>query len=186
MTDTPPSMSTPDTQGAPVATPREKRLRIVLLASLAVNLLVIGAVVGAGIAIKRHGPPHGGRGAEDYGLMGFTRTLPSDRRKEIRKELKQERAKLRPLVDEIEQARDDAASVLASEPFNRDALRAASDKVTEREQTLKAAGLDMFLNHAEKLTAAERKSLSEWWKTKRPRRRPPTDDKPDADDPPPQ
>lgn len=168
---------------ATAPSPRERRLRLLLIASLAVNLLIVGAVVGAGMFMKRHGPPHGMRRGEDFGLMAFTRTLEPERRKEIRKELRNARKEIRPLMEAIEEARSEAATVLAAEPFDRTALKIAADKVTEREQTLKAAALNVFLDQAEKLTAEERKSLSEWWKKRRQRRGPRPDDEQAAKEP---
>lgn len=166
--------TTPDTPApaTPPGAPRQKWLKIVLVVSLAANLLVIGTVVGAGIAFRRHhGPPPGIRGGDDFGMMGFTRTLEPARRDEIRKNLRAARKQLRSYVTEIEEARNQAADALAANPFSRDVLKTATGKVAEREARLKQEAVALFLDQAEKLTAEERKSLSDWWRKKRRRPR---------------
>ncbi len=60
-----------------------------LIASLALNLLFIGAVAGAMLGHGRH-PPRLGK-SEDFGMMGLSRVLPEDRRKEMRKLLRADR-----------------------------------------------------------------------------------------------
>lgn len=144
-----------------------RRLKYALIASLALNLLVVGVVAGTMIGFGKHHPPRGHhpRG-EDFGLMGLTRTLPEARRKEIRKQLRAERGKLRPLFDEVRTARRDAADKLAAEPFDRAALAAAFDVAGERERALRQEAVNIFLGQAERLNPDERRTLAEWWRKK--------------------
>ena len=144
-----------------------RRLKYALIASLALNLLVIGAVAGTMIGFgKHHGPRGGHPRGEDFGLMGLTRTLPEERRKEIRKQLREERGKLRPLFEEIRTARREAAEKLAAEPFDRAALESALAGVGDRERTLRQEAIAIFLGHVERLTADERRTLADWWRKK--------------------
>lgn len=143
---------------------KERRLRLLLIASVAVNLLVIGAIVGTALTWKRHGWRHGGLRGEDFGLMALTRSMPAERRDPIRKALRQERAKLRPLWDDVGAARLEAAGVLGAEPFDRARLKDAIGKIAEAEGKLKAAGVETFLDAAEQLTSEERKELSDRWR----------------------
>jgi uncharacterized membrane protein len=150
----------PSTQPAPGS----RRLKYALIVSLALNLLIIGAVAGTMYGFKRH-PPRFGQGArEDFGLMGLTHKLPEDRRKELRKQLRQERIAFRPLIDEIGAARRDAADKLAAEPFDKAALEAAIANVGEKERALRQSAVGIFLGHAERLTPDERRTLAEWWR----------------------
>jgi uncharacterized membrane protein len=132
-----------------------------LIASLAFNLLVIGALGGAMLMGRRHGPGYG-RG-EDFGLLGFSRTLPAERRAVIRKTLQKDRASLKPLWVEMRQAREGVAAVIVAEPFDKAQLKAAIDKINEAEGKLKQAGLTIFLSTAEQLTSDERHALRDWW-----------------------
>jgi uncharacterized membrane protein len=155
--------------GVPASPPpgsKERRLRLLLIASVAVNLLVIGAIAGAMLTWKKHGPRFGGHRGEDFGLMALTRALPPERRGPIRKAIKEDRASLKPLWHDIARARLDAADVLASESYSRDRLKEAIAKITEAEIKLRSAGREMFLNIADQLNPAERRELSEWWRTK--------------------
>lgn len=172
----------------PVAPPDsgKKRLKYALIASLALNLLILGAVAGTMYTFHKHGrPPPGGR--EDFGLMGLSRDFPGDRKKAFRKELRADREKLRPLLDEANTARREAADALAAEPFDRAKLEAAITKVRDRERDVRQSAIALFLGHAETLTPDERKKLADWWRKKaefRAKRRH-DDDKPDDEPPPP-
>ncbi|MCK5549487.1 MAG: periplasmic heavy metal sensor, partial [Hyphomicrobiaceae bacterium] len=73
-----------------------RRLRLALIFSLALNALIIGAVGGA-LLFARHGHGWGWHGRKDFGLYGFARTLPEDRRDVIRTAIKDGWTKLKPL-----------------------------------------------------------------------------------------
>lgn len=148
----------PPPQGA-----RSGWLKYALIASLALNLLILGAVAGSMYHFGRHRPFFGGRG-EDFGLMGLSRHLSEERRKEIRKRLKDDREALRPLVDEVRAARRAAADRLAAEPFDKAALESAITAAAEKERVLRQAAVTAFLTHAEWLKADERRLLADWWR----------------------
>lgn len=143
-------------------------LKYALIASLALNLLIVGAVAGTmiGFGKHHHGPRVGHPRGEDFGLMGLTRTLPEERRKEVRKQLREDRGKLRPLFEDIRAARREAADKLAADPFDRTALEGALATVSDRERTLRQEAVGIFLGHVERLTADERRTLAEWWRKK--------------------
>jgi uncharacterized membrane protein len=165
--------------------PVKRRLKYGLIASLALNLAIIGAVAGSMLGHGRHPPPRSGQG-EDFGMMGLTRVLPDDRRKEMRKLLRTDRENLRPLMDEVRAARRTAADKLAAEPFDRAALEAAIASVAEKERALRQSAVTAFVGHVESLKPDERAKLAEFWrkKSESPRRRK-KDDKDEADAPPP-
>ncbi|MCC7253736.1 periplasmic heavy metal sensor [Hyphomicrobium sp.] len=144
-----------------------RRVKYALIASLALNLLVLGIVAGSMLGFGKHHPRFGGhpRG-EDFGLMGLTRTLPEERRKEIRKQLRDDRVKLRPLVEDIRTERREAADKLDAEPFDRAALESAISAVTGKEQAMRQEAVSIFLGHVERLSADERRTLAEWWRKK--------------------
>lgn len=157
----------------PEPTPSEptgsRRLKYALIASLALNLLVVGAVGGAlyTFGFGKHPPPRFAHGrGEDFGLMGLTRTLPEERRKDIRKKLRDDRERLRPLIEDLRAARRDAATKLAADPFDSAALKGAFDVSGEKDRAVREAAIAAFLSHAEQLTADERRRLASWW-TKR-------------------
>lgn len=140
-----------------------RRLKYALIASLALNLLIIGAAAGTMYGFRKHPPRFGAGRGEDFGLMGLTHRLPSERKKEIRKQLRADRVALRPLVEEVRAARRAAAEKLAAEPFDRAALDSAITAAAEKDRTLRQAAVTAFLGHAEQLTSEERRMLADWW-----------------------
>lgn len=144
-----------------------RRLKYALIASLALNLLVVGAVAGTMVmhGFGRHPLPRIGYGPhQDFGLMGLTRRLPEERRKEIRKKLREDRDKLRPLIEDLRAARRDAADKLAAEPFDSMALKSAFDVAGEKDRAVREAAIAAFLVHAEQLKPEERRMLADWWR----------------------
>lgn len=158
-TTTPPAAVAPGALG--------RTLKIALFLSVALNLLVIGAVVGTMYGLHRGGPGrHFGGGADDFGVSSIVRLLPEARRKEIRKELSANRIKLRPMIDEIRALRRAAADQLAADPFDRAALQAAIDKVAEKERALRQTAVGMFMDRAAALSTDERHLLADAWRRK--------------------
>ncbi len=153
--------------GAEPQKPGSRRLKYALIASLALNLLILGTVAGAMYTFGKHPPPRPGhmRG-EDFGLMGLSREFPEDRRKEFRKQLRDDRAQLKPMMEEIRVARRGAADKLGAQPFDRAALEAAIATVAEKERAFRQAAVSLFLGHAEQLTPDERQKLADWWRKK--------------------
>ncbi|MBX9861568.1 MAG: periplasmic heavy metal sensor [Hyphomicrobium sp.] len=162
--------------------PGKRRLKYALIASLALNLLILGAVAGTMLGHRQHMPRGGPGGGEDFGMMGLTRVLPDERRKEMRKLLREDRASLRPLMDDVRTARRAAADKLAAEPFDRAALDAAISSVAEKERTLRQTAVKAFLGHVETLKPDERAKLAEFWRKKsEPPHRKKKDEKGDDD-----
>lgn len=159
-------MSVADTPDAPVPAPSGQRTKWLLIASLGLNLLIAGAVAGA--MFMHRGGPHGrwGIGPQDFGLMGFARSLPPERRDMVREELKGLRGALKPMRQEIRAAREEAANLLAADPFDRNALKAALVKVGTAEQSMRGTSVDRLLGVIDRFTPAERQSLSAAWKKK--------------------
>lgn len=141
----------------------KRRLRTALLCSLAVNLLGVGLIAGAIIA----GPHHGGRG--EFGLKGFSHTLPKDRGDVLRQSFEQQRPKFRELREAARTARREATGVLVAEPYDKAKLSASIAKIDEAESKLRVLVSDYFIDTAEKLTPEERAQLAEWWKKRQPR-----------------
>ncbi len=157
-------VSRPDPAPSPGSGSR--RLKYALIVSLALNLLVLGAAAGTlyTYGFGKHGPQRFGPGrGEDFGLMSLTYRLPEERRKEIRKKLREDRAVLKPLIEDVRAARRTAAETLAAAPYDRAALESAITVSADKERTLRQAAVAAFLGHADTLTAEERGLLAERW-----------------------
>lgn len=138
-------------------------LRIALIASLALNVLIVGAVAGMLVFGRHHGWKHHGY----RGLMGFARTLPAERGDEIREKLKSERAALAPLRKAEREARVEARSILMTEPFDLDRFKAALKRAAEADASEKKARMAVFAQMVATLTPEERQQLHKWFERRR-------------------
>jgi uncharacterized membrane protein len=136
-----------------------------LIASLALNLLLIGLIAGGIWRVRHHGQILGG----DLGLMGFVRHLPADRQPEIREQLLSAGKNLMPLRKDVQEAWMMANSVLATEPFDKETLKAALAKSRETTARVEEAMASVFAETAAKLTPTERKALQAWREKHKPR-----------------
>jgi uncharacterized membrane protein len=161
--------------------PARLNLRLALMASLALNVLIIGAVAGTLLVSRHHGwKGHGFKGA---GLAGFARTLPAERADAIRSRLEQEKAILDPLRAEERAARNAARSVLMTEPFDVEKFKSALDRAVDADAKEKRARMNLLAETAATLTPEERRQLHNWFEKRRKYFRGHRDD--DAPPPPP-
>lgn len=137
---------------------RSRWLYPVLIASLALNLLVIGAATGA-MWSHRHGHH---RLAGERGLLGFVRELPNERQSKIREVLEAEREKLKPLRETARAKWAETNEVLGTEPFDKDKYKAALDRMNEAQMQVRATITDAMVDLAARLTPEERRVLKEW------------------------
>ena len=129
-----------------------------LIASLALNLLIAGAVA-AGMWRFRH---HGVAGAAGRSMMDFVHQLPTDRQAAIGNELGVEKEKLRPLRQEMREAASSTNAAIAAEPFDKDKLKAAASRSGELNVRMQATLSNALVELADKLTPNERKELQVW------------------------
>jgi uncharacterized membrane protein len=142
--------------------PRRRWLWVALIASLAINAVLIGMVartlwqVRANVALAGVGP--------DARLPAFVNTLPPERRDVLRKAGAPERPwmMLRPLRLEVRQARADAARLFLADPFDKAAFTAAQTRMFNAETKLREAQLRHLPDIGERMTAAERRAYLHW------------------------
>ncbi len=169
---------------------------IALVASLAVNLLVIGAV-GGSMWVFRHGEHgHGSQAMGSHHMRRFIRSLPDERQAAVRRVLGDARRGARPQWREVWQARRSALTELEREPFDRGTYAVALDKVHIAERRARAGTNQLFVELAAALTPQERRAFVKfvrdrrghrrYWRRKfRERRRPGQADRDGAPRPPP-
>lgn len=139
---------------APVQQP-SRWLKPLLIASLALNLIVIGGAAGAFFK-HRHGGGHA------RGLTGFVKKLPAGRQPELMALVKAEREKIKPIREEIRANWDETNTALAAEPFDKDRLKAAMAKLIEAEMRMRTLVGDAIVTTAEKLSPGERQQMKAW------------------------
>jgi uncharacterized membrane protein len=169
--------------GAGTDRPASFNLRVALMASLALNVLIIGAVAGTFLVSCFNGwSVHGFKGA---GLSGFARTLPAERAEVIRKRLESNRESLEPLRNEEREARDAARSVLMTEPFDVEKFKAALSRAVDADEKEKRARMTLFAETAASLTPDERRQLHNWFEKRRKHRHDSDEDTSPSPPPPP-
>jgi len=137
--------------------------RWLLVGSLALNLLFIGGLA----AIWWKGPPpvygHPGLTQTPFGLMKFARDLPPERRDAVRRHLKDARADMRGLRDELRAARQKAAEVLKSPDYTADNMSAALGAIAAADNRIRDRGAAALLAAIGELTPEERQELASSW-----------------------
>lgn len=159
-------------------------LRLALMVSLALNVLIIGAVAGTLLVSRHHGwKGHKFKGA---GLAGFARTLPAERGEAVRQKLESDQAILAPLRKEERAARDAARAVLVTEPFDVEKFKSALDRAADADAKEKRARMRLLAETAASLTPEERRQLHNWFEKRRKRFRKHSDEEAPPPPPPPE
>ncbi len=134
-------------------------LRLALFASLAVNLAVLGLVLGAVLLrppFDRHGPPHG----RDF-VFPYTRAFDEGQRHELGRNLRgaferdRERDPPRPHGGLLGGYRA-ALELLRAEPFDAQAFGAALEAQSARAEARQAAGQRVLIDYVASLSPEER------------------------------
>jgi uncharacterized membrane protein len=147
--------------------PAGRKLRLALMASLALNVLIVGVVAGT-LLWPRH---HGWKREAYKGFAGFARTLPAERSEAIGRAIDTNRAVLAPLRKAERETRDAARNVLLTEPFDVEKLKAAMARAAEADAKEKATKYELFAEMAAALTPEERRQLHAWFEKRRARYR---------------
>lgn len=107
---------------------KDRRLRIALAVSVAINLLVAGLGIGAVL----HGGPDRDQMSRDLGFGPFSEALDMDQRRALRDNLMQKAPQIR---GAMEQRRADLAlllTALRAEPFDANAMHSALETMRTR------------------------------------------------------
>lgn len=146
-----------------------KWLLAVLIVSLLINGLIIGAVASRWKALHAEVPSLGS--STNAQLFGFAVTLPPERRREVWAAVEADRATVRPLRQAVHAARDEARKTLLAEPFDQARYAAAQKQLFEAEQNMRMRALDVIQAIALQLTPKERAAVAHWEENDRSRRR---------------
>jgi uncharacterized membrane protein len=151
------SSSTPATPTT--AAPRRRWGRFVLVASLALNMLLIGASGAAMVRFSLAPPVASGVSTN---LLEYVATLPDERRTAIWSATRNERRSLRPLRAEVREARVAWRASLAAEPFDRQRFADAQTRLLDAEMRARTEATRFFLEIAAQMTPAERAAFAKW------------------------
>jgi uncharacterized membrane protein len=133
----------------------------ILVGSLALNLIVIGA---AGSLLWRgHVEHHDALGRRVVpSVLGYAVTLPPERVKELERLTREEWQKVRPLRRALVDARHEFAKALATDPFDRERFLAAQARVVAADQASRDAAFKLHIAIALNLTPEERRGFLRW------------------------
>lgn len=135
-------------------------MKFVIVASLALNLLVIGALATAWF---RHGGKHFHHGGIERSLMHYAhRKLPRERRKALRKAWRAERKTLRPLIDDVRSARKAFGRVLQADTYDRTAVETALADVRQKRAAVRQQASNKFLDLLETLSDEEKRAFGSY------------------------
>ena len=139
-------------------------MKWLLVASLALNLLIAGALAGAWLHRHGDGPLRWAGGPSDFGLMFFSRSLPDERREAVRKILREGKSGIKSRKAEITALQTAAAEALAAPDFTPEKFRETIAAIGGSEERRRKASVDVLLKVIEILTPEERQRLAEMWK----------------------
>jgi uncharacterized membrane protein len=153
-----------------------RTLQWVLVGSLSLNAVIIGALLTT-LCITHFGgpPPDDGLSASPGGrrgslLMGFARMLPRERADVIRQKVADAEPNLETLRRGIRDARVGVRSALTAEPFDQTKLDSALQGIVQAETNETRAKTALFGDVVRQLTPQERVELHEWLERRRPNR----------------
>lgn len=145
-----------------------RRLRVMLVASLAVNLFFIAggavwAVAGPGYlrGMMGFGPPHGSRMIGMPYPRQILKTLDEPGQQILNNMLDARRDAFHANLDGMFEARAALAAAVAAEPYDRAKAEAAMAALRDREAVLHAGAQNLILELAAQLNAEQRGKLAE-------------------------
>jgi uncharacterized membrane protein len=144
----------------------------VLVASLALNLIVIGAtgsLIWRSYSITADAPL--GRRVIPS-VLGYAVTLPPERVKQLELLTKEEWQKVRPLRRALVAARDEAYKALTAEPFDQGRFLAAQARMIEADGRSREAAFKLHTAISIHLTPEERRRFLQWREQQRLPRNP--------------
>jgi uncharacterized membrane protein len=138
---------------------------MVLVASLALNFVVLGVVAGSIWRVRAHQPPV--RGVTPN-LLGYAASLPQERRDLIWNATAAQRQQIRPFRRDIRGAREEVMHAIAADPFDGEKYAAAQARLADAYRRARVAVQELDLHIALQLTPDERRGFPAWREQRRP------------------
>ena len=151
-----------------------RRMRILVIASLALNVFGIGAIAADAIMSRGHGGLFGDcRPPRFTGLPSpreLREALPEDDHAKLNALMEANRAQFRQRLDALFAARQQVADAIRAEPFDRAKLETAFAALREREAAMATGTQDWLATFVAQLEPESRAKVAELL-TRRPPRR---------------
>ncbi len=133
---------------------------VALILSVCLNVFVAGLI--AGRVTSGAGTPV--RANNGGGLERFMATVPSEARPVLRRAFRENRGGLQGMVAAVREARQEAAAIVAREPFDQAAFEAAMAAVRGRSEELQAAVHGIIGEALSDLSPELRGEMAERWR----------------------
>ena len=138
---------------------------VLLIASLALNFIILGLVAGSLWRVRaQHLPIRG----VTPNLLGYAASLPTARRDLIWNATAEQRQQIRPFRRDIRAAREEVMHAIAAEPFDGDRFAVAQGHLAEAYGRARAAVQALDLQIAVQLKPEERRAFPAWREQRRP------------------
>ncbi len=129
-------------------------VRGLIIASVVLNVFLVGAIVGGGLWLKK------ARAGNGFSLAVAGRQLPEADRKAFRRALRQVRIESHQTIVDGQQARQDAAELLQQPSLDPKALSAALERARNADVTVRTRLEQAIVAFAENTTPENRKVLA--------------------------
>ena len=139
-----------------------RKLRILLIVSLTLNIFVVGALAGGAFVWMWSGSQvpaeAAGRGGGRLGLAAAA--LPSEQRRAFQRALRETRRASRPLIEQSRESRSAAKRLLTQEPVNLAAVNAALAKARTADIAVRARLEERVVAFAATLPPQQREAIA--------------------------
>ncbi len=132
---------------------KSKWVAILLVASVVINLLLIGFLIGS----RTVAPP----GFDPTrGYPRWARSLPEERMEQLRPVIRQHMRSMRPALGKLRRAHKNLRDALTAEPYDAVMLQQALDDMRTENARMQALSHSSFTEFVGQLNAAERQQLA--------------------------
>lgn len=135
-----------------------RRTKVLLAASLGLNLLVVGAVGGM---VFNGGPKHGPKGGKDAAYGPYTRALSHDDRKAIGKALREEVGGFKENLPKIRASFAALKEALSADVYDRDLVHKLVKEQEAIGQKRHQVGQRLLLERLDAMTSEQRHEFAE-------------------------
>lgn len=151
------SVETPNGTEGQVKRKAPRWMKIILVLSLMLNVIGIGAVGARAWMLHRHGPD--AHAMHALGIYAFLRKLPRERRQELRQQFKDGRSELRRHGRSLARPFKELANSLMASDYDRSRVEAAVVALRQSHDTRASAREKFLLKFVDALKPEERRIL---------------------------
>ncbi|MEM9795267.1 MAG: periplasmic heavy metal sensor [Pseudomonadota bacterium] len=148
---------------------RASRLRWALLASFILNVVFLGAIIGAFLADRGPGDARRSGDGGQAEMVGLVRGLDGPERRNLVRTLRRDEA-LREARSKLRSARGALQAALRSDPYDPAAVEGALEDQLAAQQAVVARGMEIALDVLGQLSVEERNRLIDEMSARRRRR----------------